>query len=92
MTRIWLAAILVLAAGLGWQSWHLTAWRARAEAAESRLVAWAEAARIRADHDRRLARLHDEAVALDHILANREGGDAPLSDYLRDAAGRLWRP
>lgn len=90
------AAIVLLAialAGAGvalLQSWRLSGWMTRAQTAEQRLTAWAEAARIRAEHDRRMIRLQQEAALLDHQLAKEEGGDVPLSDYLRDAAGRLW--
>lgn len=31
-----------------------------------------------------------EAAALDRELSEGVGGDAPLSDYMRRAAGRVW--
>lgn len=31
-----------------------------------------------------------EAAALDQELSEGVGGDAPLSDYMRRAAGRVW--
>lgn len=82
-----LCGLLVLALA---QGWRLAQWRERARAAEARVAAYAEAARIRSQQDRRQADLAAAARALDADLDRLEGGDAPLSDYLRSAAGRLW--
>lgn len=82
---------VILAAALlavtSWAAWH---YRARALAAERKVAAYAEAAELRRQQDARQAQLRAEAQSLDHDLATKEGADGPLSDYLRDAAGRLW--
>lgn len=80
-----LAAVLV--GGTSWAAWH---YRGRALEAEGRAAAYAEAAELRRQQDARQAQLRAEAQALDHDLATKEGANGPLSDYLRDAAGRLW--
>lgn len=87
LSLLMLCAALALALG---QSWRLSIWRERAQAAEARVSAYAEAARIRSRHDRQMAGLAAAAAALDDDLDRMEGGDAPLSDFLRAAAGRLW--
>ncbi len=84
-----LALCAALALALA-QSWRLALWRDRAQTAEARVSAYAEAARVRSQHERRHAALAAAAQALDHELNRMEGGDAPLSDFLRAAAGRLW--
>lgn len=92
MTRI-IAAIALLAAITGWGLWQrsraVTALE-RAVDAEAQVAGYAEAARMRATQDALLAAQRAEAAALDHDLAGMEGADAPLSDYLGAAAGRLW--
>lgn len=81
------AALGLVAALAGLTAWH---YRGRALTAEARVAAYAEAAELRRQQDARQARLRAEAQDLDHDLATGEGANAPLSDYLRDAAGRLW--
>ncbi|WP_112312482.1 hypothetical protein [Pseudogemmobacter bohemicus] len=90
MIRILAAVALLAALAAGVQSWRLDLARDRAEAAEAKVSAYAEAARMRADQDRRQEALRREAVALDQELSTMEGADGALSDYLRDAARRLW--
>lgn len=93
-----LPALLVAAIGVaGVQSWRLDRTAAALDRtatalrdAERQVAAYAEAARISARVGADLAAQRDEAAKLDHDL-NEGGTDAPLSDYLRDAAGRLWR-
>ena len=65
---------------------QLSAAREDLEAAEARIAGYEEAARWRAKETQRAA----EAAALDETLAKGAGADAPLSDYLRGAAGRVW--
>lgn len=72
-------------AGLAWEHF-----RNRALEAERKVAAYVEAAELRRQQDARQAQLRAEAQSLDHDLATKEGADGPLSDYLRDAAGRLW--
>lgn len=84
--------IAVLAASAGLQTWRLNQWRDAAQAAEAKNRAWAEAARIRKEADRRLEQIRRDAASIDHDLNTMEGGDAPLDPYLRDAARRLWGP
>lgn len=88
-----LAAVALVAAVAGWGAWQRSravSAEVRAEAAEALVAGYAEAARMRAVQDTRLAQLRDDAAALDRDLQEREGADAPLSDYMRDAADRLW--
>jgi hypothetical protein len=63
---------------------------ARIAALEAELAARAEAAAVLRAHNRRLESLAAERAGLIRDLQSMEGADAPLSDYLRDAAGRLW--
>jgi hypothetical protein len=80
-------AFFLVAFGLG--CWALVL-RDRLDIAEDKIGGFEDAARIRRQSDREQARLREEAAQLDDYLDAKEGGDAPLSDYLSDAAGRLW--
>ncbi|MFO1202999.1 MAG: hypothetical protein U1E58_10235 [Tabrizicola sp.] len=60
--------------------------RAALAAAEAKVVGYAEADRWRRADAKRVA----EAAALDETLRTGVGADAPLSDYLRTGAGRVW--
>lgn len=91
MIRVLTAAVIGLTLLAGLQSWRLSKWQGRAETAEARVSGFEVAARIRAEQDRIQADLRADADQLDHDLSTQEGADAPLSDYLRDAAGRLWQ-
>lgn len=82
-----LALALVAAAAL---AFALQEARADLKAAQARVVAFEKAAQIHAGHVARLQAAADDAAALDRELAEGEGADAPLSDYLRRGAGRLW--
>lgn len=90
MIRVLVAATLAAIAFAGLQSWRLDMAQDRAARAEAEVAAYAEAARMRADQDRRQAQLRREAAAIDYDLQTMEGSDGTLSDYLRAAAGRLW--
>lgn len=90
MIRILIGLFVTAALLAGVQSWRFGQALDRALAAEAQVSAYAEAARIRADQDRRQARLREEAASLDQELQSMEGSDGTLSDYLRDAARRLW--
>nr|WP_319250518.1 hypothetical protein [uncultured Celeribacter sp.] len=90
MTRILayaLCAALVTVIALGGWSWWL---RGRNADLSAQVRGYEEAARIRKRSDEEQARLRRQAAEVDTYLDTREGGDAPLSDYLSDAAGRLW--
>ncbi|SOB97640.1 hypothetical protein SAMN05877809_1027 [Rhodobacter sp. JA431] len=92
---LWLAMAAALGGALAWGHYtrlraDLAATRADLAAAQGMVTAYAEAAEIRRRSDEEQTRLREEAAALDHQLESMEGGDAPLSDYLRTAAGRLW--
>ena len=90
ITRIALVAALILGGWGLWQQRRAVAAMSRAEAAESLVSGYKEAAQMRAVQDAHQARLRSDATALDHDLNTMEGGDAPLSDYLSGAAGKLW--
>ncbi|WP_417245947.1 hypothetical protein [Celeribacter sp.] len=81
------AGLTVVTFGLG--CWVLIL-RERLDSAEAKIGGFEEAARIRRQSDQEQARLREEAAQIDDYLDAKEGGDAPLSDYLSDAAGRLW--
>lgn len=76
-------AAVLLAVGSVWQ---LRMVRADLAAAEARLAGYAEAERWRLKEQQRAA----GEAALDRELQEGAGADAPLSDYLRGGAGRLW--
>lgn len=65
--------------------------RGRLAAAEARAVAYAEAAQKTARVLAQIKAVADDAAALDQSLQEGEGADAPLSDYLRVGAGRVWQ-
>lgn len=102
MIRIYfLAAAALLIAGL--TSWGLMQRAANARltsqvAALEVAVASAEAERQRAAQARDIAQAHylrmakeaEDWAGLSRELQTMEGRDAPLSDHLRSAAGRLW--
>ena len=90
MTRALLILAAICAALAAGQTWRVARLTERAEAAEARASGYAEAIRLRREQDQRLATLRAETETMDQDLAAREGTDAPLSDYLADAAGRLW--
>ena len=80
-------AVLVLALVVGgWQSWRLSTARADLAQAKAALSGYQEAERWRMAEDRRRA----AQSALDLDLQQGAGSDAPLSDYLRGGAGRVW--
>jgi hypothetical protein len=80
-------AFFLVAFGIG--CWALVL-HERLDSAEAKIDGFEEAARIRRLSDQEQARLREEAAQIDDYLDAQEGGDAPLSDYLSDAAGRLW--
>jgi hypothetical protein len=92
IARILFPALLFLASlsyGL-WQQGRADRATARADAAESLSQGYQEAAAMRAKQDAAQAILRADAAVLDRDLESMEGADAPLSDYLGTAAGRLW--
>lgn len=82
-----LLAALLACLGLGGWAWWL---KGRNDDLSAAVSGYEEAARIRRKSDEEQARLKDEAAQIDTYLDTQEGGDAPLSDYLSDAAQRLW--
>ncbi len=83
------AALVLAALALvfaGWTGLQLRGARAELVEARARLAGYAEAERWRA---RELARVTAE-TKLDRELQEGVGSDAPLSDYLRHGAGRVW--
>ncbi|KAF0172868.1 MAG: hypothetical protein FD162_2145 [Rhodobacteraceae bacterium] len=81
----WLA-IIALAFVVVWQTQRIGAARADLSAATAQLEGYRAADRWRVQQQ--AAQL--EAVALDNELSMGVGADAPLSDYLRGAVGRVW--
>jgi len=83
------ALLLALLALAGVSLWGWSA-NTRLTAAEALVRGYAEAVELRRRQDANTARLAAAAARLDTDLDTMEGGDAPLSDYLVGAAGRLW--
>lgn len=88
---LWIASGLFLVFGLGavalvMMGGQLAAAREELEAAEARITGYQEASRWWQAETKRVA----DAAALDESLAREAGADAPLSDYLRNGAGRVW--
>lgn len=85
------AAVLALAA---W-GWHQRDRALEAEAglaaAEQRIAGYEAAAAVHRAHIQRLEQITADAVVLDREFQEQEGADAPLDDYLRNGAGRLWQ-
>lgn len=85
------AAVLALA---GWGWWHHQRAEGLAEdlsAAQTRIAGYEAAAAVHRAHIQRLERITADAVTLDREFQQEEGADAPLDDYLRRGAGRLWQ-
>lgn len=86
------ALLVVVGAALGGYRFGLTRaneqWAAKLAVAQREAIQNAEAASRYAEK----ARLAIEAThaAIEDALITEDGGDAPLSDYLRRGAGRLW--
>lgn len=93
MTRYLIAGTAVVAlAGWGWwQHSRAEALAANLMAAQSRIVGYEAAAVVHRAHIQRLERITADAVTLDREFQQEEGADAPLDDYLRRGAGRLWQ-
>ena len=88
-----MGSLLVAVLTLGWWAQAQRDGRLAAEAAlegaEAQLAQVAEAARVMRAH---VARMAQQQAAYDAALADinsMEGGDAPLSDFLRSVDGRL---
>lgn len=58
--------------------------------AEAKIEGYEEAARIHRDYLEKLRRQTNEWSDLTNELLSTDGKDAPLPDYLRAAAGRVW--
>lgn len=88
-------AVLIVAAvavGLLWiQTQRLERAQATARAQAAELDGYREAARITAAYAARREELDRQNSDLARELSNIEGRNAPLSDHLRRAAGRLWQ-
>jgi hypothetical protein len=101
MSRWGLIIVLGLSLALGVAAWR---WQVKSEGLAAELLAaqaalatanlqldqLAEAAAV---HRAYITQMEDEArrwTALENDLLTMEGADAPLSDYLRGAAGKLW--
>lgn len=85
------AAVLTLAVFAWWQ-WDRAAGLAEDLAeAESRIAGYEAAAAVHRAHIQRLERITAEAATLDREFQQGEGADAPLDDYFRRGAGRVWQ-
>ncbi|TNE65450.1 hypothetical protein [Celeribacter ethanolicus] len=80
-------ALAVVALSIGGWAWGL---KFRNDALSAAVSGYQEAVRIRRQSDFEQAKIRAEAAQIDTYLDTQEGGDAPLSDYLSDAAGKLW--
>ncbi len=82
-----LAAFVLGVFGLTAWQWHrLDTLRANLTSARAQIEGYKELDKFRLKQQ--AAAL--EAAALDQELSEGVGGDAPLSDYMRRAAGRVW--
>lgn len=86
MIRVGFSVIVALAFLVAVLWGQLAAVRADLADASAALAGEREAARFRL----RLGAAAQDAVTLDYQLQQGSGADAPLSDYLRGAAGRVW--
>lgn len=91
MTRALVLAVAVLGAALVAQSWRLSRAADDLAAAREKVAAYQEAARIMSAHVARQDAARAAGAAVDRELQEGVGADAPLSDYLRFGAGRVWR-
>lgn len=62
----------------------------RLSEAEAQIEGYKEAAKIHADYLDKLRQKNTEWDDLSNELMTMDGKDAPLPDYLRAAAGRVW--
>lgn len=90
MIRYAVAAVIVLAVALGFQTWRLNGAQADRDAALMIVAAHERAAEALRVEVVRMERERVEAATLDRELQEGVGADAPLSDYLRHSAGRVW--
>ena len=92
MKYVVLAGILAATLGAAWVSWkQYLGVLDKLSQAEAKIEGYEEAARIHRAH---LDRLRQEVARWDEVskeLEGLDGKDAPLSDYLRNAAGRVWQ-
>jgi hypothetical protein len=86
MTRAALVAAAICAGLAGWLWVRLDAVQADLAAAQAVAAGERTAARFRVA----LGAQAQDAAALDTELQQGAGADAPLSDYLRRGAGRVW--
>lgn len=96
MTRALILAVVILLAAVAVLLAENRATRVTAQAdraaldrARAALSVAAEAAEVHRSHIKRQAAEAEEWRALVDDLTSQEGADAPLSDYLRDVAGRV---
>lgn len=86
MRALLAAIVLGVIALCGWQ-WHqLDTLRADLASAQAAVEGYKELDKFRLKQQAAAI----EAAALDQELSQGVGADAPLSDYLRRAAGRVW--
>jgi Tfp pilus assembly protein PilN len=96
----WAIIAVAFAVVAAWGFWQRSGWvSAKAEAdrlstelstTKAALAQVEEAARVHRAHLARRERLDQAAADTRNDLATMEGGDAPLSPYLRAASDRLW--
>lgn len=87
-----LAGVVIATVGAAWLFWqHYLGVLDQLSAAEAKIEGYEEAARI---HREYLVKLRQQVTQWDELaneLMTMDGKDAPLPDYLRAAAGRVWR-
>jgi hypothetical protein len=79
-------ALLICAGALIWQYRAIDLVRADLATARARVAGYEAAAQWRRAQEAAAV----EAAALDLELSKGVGADAPVSDYLRGGAGRVW--
>ena len=98
MTRIFLGVSGLLALGLAFLWWENSRLKDRNAILRASVVAFEanqerleETARVHRAFIARLQNQERENAARLREIQELEGGDAPLSDFMRDAAGIVWQ-
>jgi hypothetical protein len=90
LRQIMLGVAFVAAGALAFQTWRVNNLLRENAALESTVEGYKEAARIYAQYAESRRLQLEDAAATERDLMEMEGRNEPLSDHLRNAAGRVW--